>query len=642
MKSKQLTFFLFSLLLAVPMFGQTGNVGIGTDNPNSKLHLSSESSVNLLIEADTDNSNEAYQPSLTLRQDGGGTVGQLGFFNAENHIWLKNNSPIGDLILGTNGAERMRINKDGRVGLGISDPESKLHVNGDLQLSNPNIPIGLTSELGGNTPLLNFDVNYRHNNVDTDYRGGALRIDTRNNFALFHWLRRKAGQQSTGVDESIMVLTEDGELGIGHADFEFPASKLDVEGNVSIGGSYSGSIAAPANGMIVEGNVGIGTSSPSSKLQVIGTVDATAFTGDGSGLTGIDVNDADADSNNERITSAYMDGADLKIVEDGSTFTVDLSQFTNTLPPLETDPQVGNNTTNYVPKWNGSALVRSSALYESSTGKIGIGTSNPSAKFDIKATNNSDTDTLLAFSEGGPTFFFQAGFAGGGAFGNHLKMKSYWGHTPMTWRGDGSVGIGTTTPASTLQVKGTFSATQDIKEFYIPTWPASGRKTIIAGVFDGKGSAPELRFQGYPGAGFIDIGNDTLGNFLIETDDIRRFIVQRNGDVGIGTTELADGYRLSVDGKIAAEEILVDLSGDWPDYVFQEDYDLRSLEEVQSFIDENGHLPGVPAAQEVEDEGVVLGEMNRVLMEKVEELTLYILMQEKRIKALESTVSRSE
>ena len=103
------------------------------------------------------------------------------------------------------------------------------------------------------------------------------------------------------------------------------------------------------------------------------------------------------------------------------------------------------------------------------------------------------------------------------------------------------------------------------------------------------------------------------------------------GNVAIGTSNLASGYKLSVDGKVAAEELLVDLSGSWPDYVFNDSYDLPTLSEVKSHIEKKGHLPGIPSAQEIEDNGFEVGEMNRILVEKVEELTLYILDQQERL-----------
>jgi|GEM_PF-6524375 len=113
------------------------------------------------------------------------------------------------------------------------------------------------------------------------------------------------------------------------------------------------------------------------------------------------------------------------------------------------------------------------------------------------------------------------------------------------------------------------------------------------------------------------------------------------GNVGIGNTtdnqDLASGYKLSVKGKVICEEVRVELEANWPDYVFEKDYNLKSLEEVENYIEKEGHLPNVPSAVEIESEGLQLGEMNKILMEKVEELTLYIIAQEKRIKALEAT-----
>ena len=114
------------------------------------------------------------------------------------------------------------------------------------------------------------------------------------------------------------------------------------------------------------------------------------------------------------------------------------------------------------------------------------------------------------------------------------------------------------------------------------------------------------------------------------------YLQAEGAPVNIGGLASANGFKLNVDGKIACEELLIDLSGDWPDYVFASDYELISLDEVKKHIDEKGHLPGVPSAKEVEENGIIVGEMNKVLMEKIEELTLYILQQEERIRELEN------
>jgi hypothetical protein len=108
-----------------------------------------------------------------------------------------------------------------------------------------------------------------------------------------------------------------------------------------------------------------------------------------------------------------------------------------------------------------------------------------------------------------------------------------------------------------------------------------------------------------------------------------------SSDLRIGTTTQATGYALSVNGKIMATEVRVEAFTSWPDYVFAEDYNLMSLDELEQNINEKGHLPGIPSAKEVSENGFDLGDMQRRLLEKVEELTLYTIQQEKMIKELQ-------
>ncbi len=104
-----------------------------------------------------------------------------------------------------------------------------------------------------------------------------------------------------------------------------------------------------------------------------------------------------------------------------------------------------------------------------------------------------------------------------------------------------------------------------------------------------------------------------------------------DGTLRLGTTQKATGYLLNVGGKIMAEEVRVQLRASWPDYVFSKDYKLQSLAEVEEYIATNNHLPNVPAAAEVEKSGIALGEMQGKMMEKIEELTLYILQLNKKL-----------
>ncbi|OMP31648.1 fibronectin type III domain-containing protein [Mangrovimonas sp. DI 80] len=131
--------------------------------------------------------------------------------------------------------------------------------------------------------------------------------------------------------------------------------------------------------------------------------------------------------------------------------------------------------------------------------------------------------------------------------------------------------------------------------------------------------------------------NYTSLNANLDTVDWigRDLFAARN--IGIGTTN-TQGYRLAVAGNMIAEEVRVALQASWPDYVFDSTYKLPSLLEVKNHIEEKGHLINVPSRSEVLERGIGLGEMNAVLLEKIEELTLYILQQEARIQQLEEKV----
>lgn len=110
-----------------------------------------------------------------------------------------------------------------------------------------------------------------------------------------------------------------------------------------------------------------------------------------------------------------------------------------------------------------------------------------------------------------------------------------------------------------------------------------------------------------------------------------------NGNVGIGTENPAS--KLVVNGNIHAKEIKVN-NDIWPDYVFKSDYKLSDLDEVEQHILKKGHLSGIPSASEVHSNGIDLGEMNGKLLKKIEELTLYLIEQNKKIIQLESDMNR--
>jgi hypothetical protein len=112
------------------------------------------------------------------------------------------------------------------------------------------------------------------------------------------------------------------------------------------------------------------------------------------------------------------------------------------------------------------------------------------------------------------------------------------------------------------------------------------------------------------------------------------------GNVGIGTTD-PRGYRLAVNGKIRAQEIKVE-AAPWPDYVFNKSYYLLTLQETENHIRENGHLPGIPTAEEVKNNGIDLGDMNAKLLQKIEELTLHLIEKDNALKLQKDILSKQQ
>ncbi|UZJ64229.1 hypothetical protein OKW96_17880 [Sphingobacterium sp. KU25419] len=111
--------------------------------------------------------------------------------------------------------------------------------------------------------------------------------------------------------------------------------------------------------------------------------------------------------------------------------------------------------------------------------------------------------------------------------------------------------------------------------------------------------------------------------------DSPRMIIDAAGNVGIGT--ISPQELLSVKGNIRAHQIKVE-TANWPDYVFNDDYNLKSLDFVEKFIQANRHLPDVPKAEIVEKEGYSLNEMDKILLKKIEELTLHLIEKDKEVK----------
>ncbi|MCH5718188.1 hypothetical protein [Niabella hibiscisoli] len=114
---------------------------------------------------------------------------------------------------------------------------------------------------------------------------------------------------------------------------------------------------------------------------------------------------------------------------------------------------------------------------------------------------------------------------------------------------------------------------------------------------------------------------------------------QDGGYVGIGTAVPKE--KLSVNGKIRAHEIKVE-QNNWPDYVFKPAYQLMPISKLEEYIKIHSHLPGIPSAHQVKENGIALGENQAALLKKIEEQALYIIQQEKKMTSLEKRIEKLE
>jgi hypothetical protein len=215
---------------------------------------------------------------------------------------------------------------------------------------------------------------------------------------------------------------------------------------------------------------------------------------------------------------------------------------------------------------------------------------------------------------------------------------------------------------------------------YIGTYAGHSNQTgngnVAIGHFAGVGSQGSYNtYLGYGarteensnGSGNVFIGShagftidpDTSNSLVIGNGEANQLIwgdfgtsrLKLNGKVGIGGTALTyfgnfpttsgsvnsvANYNLFVKGGILTEEIRVSLATTWADYVFSKDYKMPTLPELEKQIQEKGHLPNMPSAQEVKENGIELGEMAKMQQEKIEELTLYIIQINKELQELKA------
>jgi hypothetical protein len=310
-------------------------------------------------------------------------------------------------------------------------------------------------------------------------------------------------------------------------------------------------------------------------------------------------------------------------------------------------------------------------------GNVGIGTTSPAEILDVKGNPVFGTSQERV-SVGSGSFGFNRRVIDGSIYNNSLFAYQFQHsgssnqasdnlslqvYSPdgsnitanaLAINGFGNVGIGTASPSAKLHISNNGSSSS-------PTSPYSGdliiqgnpgNRTSTTGASlefvipaNTDGSNPWGQARIIAVAGSSNTYNAT-GKMILGTrrsfdkgtgsgtawnygDDV---VIDGAGNVGIGTTTVPLGYKMAVAGNAIAESITVKLQANWPDYAFKKNYGLMPLTDLKAYVDKNQHLPEVPTAEQVKKDGINLGEMNTLLMKKVEELTLYLIEKDKQDK----------
>jgi len=432
------------------------------------------------------------------------------------------------------------------------------------------------------------------------------------------------------------------------------------------------------------GNVGIGTTAPTTKLHVVGTSrlqGATAIVG-ATTITGA------------ATISGLTTTATLRVTGGAPGLNKILRSDATGLASWITNP-VGANTANKVPRWNGTQLI-AGTIFDNGTnvgvgnlapanklsvtgsvdisGNLGIGTSSPFWPLDVISTStfcqmkgtsgsaglildkfNATDNEYLIHRQGGVDKWVE------GSIGNNNFCIRNWplGLDALTINETNNyVGVGNSAPASRLDVLGNSSGepvvnvkntvsgvnvdTRGIKATSVINPGYGVGIEAIAGYIGVYSTANASTYTG-TAYGVYSSSNGTagtrigvFGSALGGTENWGGYFTTKTytNELRVGGTQGATGYVAAINGKLIATEVRVALQSAWPDYVFNADYNLMGIHQLEESIKANNHLPGLPSACEVEENGLHLGEMQIKIVEKLEESHLYIIQLQKQIDEL--------
>lgn len=268
-----------------------------------------------------------------------------------------------------------------------------------------------------------------------------------------------------------------------------------------------------------------------------------------------------------------------------------------------------------------------------SLGKVGIGTSSPSQKLEVNGTIKSSGFQLTTGAGVGKVLTSNAN--GTASWQTPANSASQWTTSGTNiYFNTGNVGIGLTNPIYKLHVSKTadnyfYYTDYGLCVFFKPTGGSSSEVRV--------GNAWEKpSIYGSNNLWLLTELNKTIYFGSSNSESMR---LQPDGKLAIGGSTLSTpgSYRLYVADGILTEKVKVAVkaTANWADYVFAPDYQLKTLKEVEKYVLENNHLPGVPSAEEVVKEGIDMATMDAKLLEKIEELTLYMIDMNKKVEVLQ-------